>query len=196
MRVLFVAIAVLSIGFLGFVPMLRLALTTRSKVNWRVFIAVAAVQLVCWIGIFSDPGAEEFTSWYGNGGMGLMLINMAVSVTYYLIADIRFHGHRTQQAATASLMYGAPPVGTPYGYPPQAPAQPYMPQPQPQAPMHAMPTQAAGPAPTPTPTPATAPTPAPPAAPQSQPGPPHRIDQVRAELDELSDYLRKQDGGR
>jgi hypothetical protein len=26
--------------------------------------------------------------------------------------------------------------------------------------------------------------------------PPHRIDQVRAELDELSDYLRKQEGER
>ncbi|MEU6391276.1 hypothetical protein [Streptomyces sp. NPDC046939] len=192
MRVLFVAIAVLTIGFLGFVPMLRLALTTRSKVDWRVFIGVAAVQLVCWIAVFSDPGGEEFTTWYGNAGMGLMLINLAVSVTYYLIADIR-HAHRNRQPLGAPL-YGVPGPQQQYGYPqpqPQPRPQPYA-QPQPPAPpsLHAMPTQVSGPAPTPVPP--TPPTP----APRSQTPPPHRIDQVRAELDELSDYLRREDGGR
>ena len=165
MRVLFVAIAVLTVGFLGFVPMLRLALTSRSKVDWRVFIGVAATQLVCWIGVFSDPGGEEFTSWYGNAAMGLMLINLAVSVTYYLIADIR-HARR-HQLAMAPAMYGRPPQQPPYGYP--------QPQPQPQ----------------PRPQPYTQPP-----TPQNQGQPPQRIDQVRAELDELSDYLRKRDGGR
>ncbi|MFJ9040485.1 hypothetical protein ACIRF8_28380 [Streptomyces sp. NPDC102406] len=193
MRVLFVAIAVLTVGFLGFAPMLRLALTTRRKVDMRVFIAVAAVQLVCWAGVFSDPGGEEFTTWYGNTGMGLMLVNMVVSVTYYLVADIR-HAHRDRPLA-GPAMYGMPRAQQPYGYPqpqPQPQTQPYG-QPRPQAPtppMHAMPTQAAAPTPVPAPPP-TAP------RPQTPPQPPHRIDQVRAELDELSDYLRKrEDGGR
>ncbi|NEB81764.1 hypothetical protein G3I40_42105, partial [Streptomyces sp. SID14478] len=148
MRVLFVAIGVLTVGFLGFVPMLRLALTSRSKTDWRVFIGVAATQLVCWIGIFSDPGGDEFTSWYGNTAMGLMLVNLAVSVTYYLIADVRLA--RTQQLAARPAMYGMPQQPS-YGYPRP---MPYAPQPQaPTAPMHAMPTQAAGPAPTPVPPP-------------------------------------------
>ncbi|MFD0393694.1 hypothetical protein ACFQ3Z_19900 [Streptomyces nogalater] len=34
----------------------------------------------------------------------------------------------------------------------------------------------------------------PPVAPPPQPPAPARIEQVRAELDELSDYLRRQDG--
>ncbi|MCQ4212698.1 hypothetical protein [Streptomyces longispororuber] len=201
LRVLFVAIAVLTVGFLGFVPMLRLALTTRSKVDWRVFGAVAGVQLVCWVGVFSDPGGEEFTTWWGNAAMGLMLVNLAVSVTYYLVADIR-HGRRQQFAARPGLLYGMPQPQPSYGYP--------QPQPQPQAypqtpppPMHAMPTQTAGPAPLPPqnqhpsqpqnphPSQTQGQTPG-----QTQGQPPHRIDQVRAELDELSDYLRKQDGGR
>ncbi|MET9495039.1 hypothetical protein [Streptomyces sp. NPDC006552] len=189
MRVLFVAIAVLTVGFLGFVPMLRLALTTRSKADWRVFIAVAATQLVCWAGVFSDPGGEEFTTWYGNGAMGLMLVNLAVSVTYYLVADVR-HANRTR-FAPGPARYGTPPAPQPYGYPqPQPYAQP---RPQPPAPpLHALPTQTAGPVPTPAPTPVPAPQATPP-----QSRPPHRIDQVRAELDELSDYLRKrEDGGR
>ncbi|MFD0505964.1 hypothetical protein ACFQ0G_30105 [Streptomyces chiangmaiensis] len=39
-------------------------------------------------------------------------------------------------------------------------------------------------------------TPVPPPQPQPQRPAPARIDQVRAELDELSDYLRKHEGGR
>ncbi|MFI6879324.1 hypothetical protein ACIBL6_38385 [Streptomyces sp. NPDC050400] len=207
LRVLFVAIAVLTVGFLGFVPMLRLALTTRSKVDWRVFGAVAAVQLVCWVGVFSDPGGEEFTTWWGNAAMGLMLVNLAVSVTYYLVADIR-HGRRQQLAAGPGLLYGMPQPQPSYGYPqPQPQGYPQTPPP----PMHAMPTQTAGPAPLPPQNQHPSQHPSQPQNPhpsqhpsqtqgqtpgQTQGQPPHRIDQVRAELDELSDYLRKQDGGR
>lgn len=193
LRVLFVAIGVLTIGFLGFVPMLRLALTTRSRTDWRIFGAVAAVQLIAWVGIFSDPGGEEFTTWYGNAGMGLMLINLAVSVTYYLVGDIRYC--RDQQPAVGPAAYGMPSGPTAYGYPrpqiqpqiqpqtqPQAYPQTPVPQPAPQN-QSQIPdrSQIAGQSQIPG---------------QGQPHPPQRIDQVRAELDELSDYLRKQEGGR
>ncbi|WP_338699431.1 hypothetical protein V2W30_23380 [Streptomyces sp. Q6] len=194
-RVLFVAIAVLTIGFLAFVPTLRLALTSHRKVDWRVFAAVAAAQFVSWICIFTDPGAEEFTTWRGNAGMVLMLSTLAVSVTYYLIVDIRLGG-RARPLAAPYDPYGVTRPQQVYGYPQPRPQQPYAPpQPQPQQytrptppQPHTLPTQTGGQAPTPTP--------APQPQPQNQAQPPQRIDQVRAELDELSDYLRKQEGER
>ncbi|MER5944832.1 hypothetical protein ABT127_02075 [Streptomyces sp. NPDC001904] len=190
LRVLFVAIAVLSCGFLAFVPVLRLAVTTRRKVDWGVFAGVAAVQLLCWAGVISDPGAEEFTTWWGNTAMGLMLVNMVVSITYYLVGDIR--SVRSNPLPVGPAPYGMQPPPPVYGYPqpqqyPQAPVAP---------PVHGMTTQTGGTAPLPNPTPAPTPTPAPAPQPNGQGQPPQRIDQVRAELDELSDYLRKQDGGR
>ncbi|MEY7979052.1 hypothetical protein AB8O53_22385, partial [Streptomyces pilosus] len=50
------------------------------------------------------------------------------------------------------------------------------------------------PTPAPQPQPPHPPPPAPPRAQPPQRPAPARIDQVRAELDELSDYLRRQDG--
>ncbi|MYT72612.1 MULTISPECIES: hypothetical protein [unclassified Streptomyces] len=193
LRVLFVALAVLSCGFLAFVPVLRLAVTTRRKADWGVFAGVAALQFICWVGVFSDPGADEFTTWWGNTAMGLMFVDMIISVSYYLVCDIRFVRRHPQPMGAAPYGVQPPPV---YGYPqPQ-----HQPQPQqyPQAPVappvHGMTTQTGGTAPLPHQTPAPAPAPAP--QPSTQGQPPQRIDQVRAELDELSDYLRKQDGGR
>ncbi|MEV5611081.1 hypothetical protein [Streptomyces sp. NPDC052225] len=183
-RVLFVAIAVLTIGFFGFVPALRAALTTRRKVDWYVFAGIAAAQLVAWTCIVADPGAEEFTTWWGNAGMVLMLSTLVVSVTYYLIVDIRFgaRGDGPFPTGTPFDPYAVTRPQQAYGYPQPSPQQPYAP-PQP----YALPTQTAGPTPVPAPAPAPPPNQAP-----AQP----RIDQVRAELDELSDYLRKQEGGR
>ncbi|MGW6354951.1 hypothetical protein ACWFR5_07055 [Streptomyces sp. NPDC055092] len=183
LRVLFVALAVLSIGFLAWAALLRLALTTRTKTDWIVFGCVGALQAVTIVLIGTDPGADEFTTWRGNLGMSLLLITLAGVVTYYLVADIRYA--RKQRFALYSGYQPQPPLQQPaYGYPPQ---QPYAPTPPPPTtPVHTQPTQTAGQAPTPVPTP----------APQPQAPPPHRIDQVRAELDELSDYLRKQEGGR
>ncbi|MCX3063449.1 hypothetical protein [Streptomyces beihaiensis] len=183
LRVLFVAIAVLSLGILGFVPMLRLALTTRRKLDRWAFTAAAVTQAVCWAGIFSDPGGDDFITWWGNAAMGLMIVNMFASVTYYLVADARHTRRHTPVAPPTAMATGAPapyPDQPSYGYPrphpyPQAPTTPPAPA------MPVMPTQ-------PTATP-------PPHADQPRIDQP-RIDQVRAELDELSDYLRKQEDGR
>lgn len=76
--------------------------------------------------------------------------------------------------------YGYPQTVTPFSATP-------VPQPQPQPPLHQ--TQM----PQPPYTPPQSQTPVPPPPPQ-RPAP-ARIDQVRAELDELSDYLRKHDEG-
>ncbi|MFF1353917.1 hypothetical protein [Streptomyces sp. NPDC058297] len=199
LRVLFVALAVLSIGFLAWTALLRLALTTRSRTDWIIFASVAALQAGTISLLATDPGGDEFTTWRGDAGMTILLITLAGVVSYYLVADIR-HGRKERLAFYSGYASGyqpqQPPLQQPaYGYPqrqPQAQPQhqhyvpPAPPTAPPSSPVHDQLTQTAGPAPTPVPTP----------APQPQAPPPHRIDQVRAELDELSDYLRKQEGGR
>ncbi|MFC9460309.1 hypothetical protein ACFWN5_18595 [Streptomyces sp. NPDC058430] len=197
LRVLFVALVVLSIGFLAWTALLRLALTTRSRTDWIVFASVAALQAGAVALLATDPGVDDFTTWRGDAGMITLLVTLAGAVVYYLVADILHcrkgrlgfyggyaSGYQPQQ------QFRQPPLQQPaYGYPQAQHYAPPTPQPAPPStpPAHDQLTQTAGQAPTPVPT-----TP----APQPQVTPPHRIDQVRAELDELSDYLRKQEGGR
>ncbi|MFF1263379.1 MULTISPECIES: hypothetical protein [unclassified Streptomyces] len=196
LRVLFVALAVLSIGFLAWTALLRLALTTRSRTDWIIFASVAALQAGTVALLATDPGVDDFTTWRGDAGMIMLLVTLAGVVLYYLVADILHcrkgrlgfyggyaSGYQPQQ------QFRQPPLQQPaYGYPQAQHYAPPTPQPAPPTtpPVHDQLTQTAGQAPTPVPTP----------APQHQAPPPHRIDQVRAELDELSDYLRKQEGGR
>ncbi|MCX5082217.1 hypothetical protein ACFC18_02045 [Streptomyces sp. NPDC056121] len=192
LRVLFVALAVLSIGFLAWTALLRLALTTRSRTDWIVFASVAALQAGTVALLATDPGVDEFTTWRGDAGMTILLITLAGVVSYYLVADIR-HGRKGRLGFYGGYASGyqpqQPPLQRPaYGYPQAQHYAPPTPHPAPPStpPVHDQLTQTAGQAPTPVPNP----------APQTQTPPPHRIDQVRAELDELSDYLRKQEGGR
>ncbi|MFH8735967.1 MULTISPECIES: hypothetical protein [unclassified Streptomyces] len=199
LRVLFVALAVLSIGFLAWTALLRLALTTRSRTDWIVFASGAALQACTVVLLATDPGVDEFTTWRGDAGMTILLLTLAGVVSYYLVADIRHgrkgrlgfygggyaNGYQPQQLPLQQQPLQQPPHQRPaYGFPQQQHYAP--PTPPSTQPVHDQLTQTAGPAPTPVPTP----------APQTQTPPPHRIDQVRAELDELSDYLRKQEGGR
>ncbi|MFE6754297.1 hypothetical protein ACFVDQ_11895 [Streptomyces sp. NPDC057684] len=197
LRVLFVAVAVLSIGFLAWTALLRLALTTRSRTDWTIFASVAALQAGTVALLATDPGADEFTTWRGNAGMTILLITLAGVVSYYLVADIRhcrtgrlgFYGGYASGYQPQRQPLQHPPLQQPgYGYPQTQHYAPPTPHPAPPStpPVHDQLTQTAGQAPTPVPTP----------APQTQTPPPHRIDQVRAELDELSDYLRKQEGER
>ncbi|MEU6018593.1 hypothetical protein ABZ826_32605 [Streptomyces sp. NPDC047515] len=175
LRVVFVALTVLSCGLLGWAAMLRLAIVTRKGQDWALLALVFALNT----GLFAfmivmpeDPDktsdAEAFigVSWIFGVMVGV--------VAYYLYAEIRHYG--------PDGPYGTlrPPVSRPH---PQAQGQygGYVPQ---QAPP---PTQAPPLTPAPVPPSVTPGYGYPPAAPQ-------RIDQVRAELDELSDYLRKEEG--
>ncbi|GAA2977016.1 hypothetical protein [Streptomyces fulvorobeus] len=170
LRVLFVALTVLSCGLLGWAAMLRLALVTRRRRDWGLLALVAVLNTGLFAFIMAmpeDPGmttdAEAFVgvSWIGGVMVGV--------IAYYLYAEIHHYG--------PSGPYGTPrPPRTPLpaGQPPAVPAR---------APGYGYP--AAAPPRTPAP-PVTTP---PPAASQ-------RLDQVRAELDELSDYLRKAGEGR
>ncbi|AKZ56203.1 Integral membrane protein [Streptomyces ambofaciens ATCC 23877] len=177
LRVFFVALPLLSLGFLAWISTLYAAIVSRRPRDWWVFAATAAV-LVVGFGFLATDDTDDFSTPNGTAGMIILLLNACVCAGYFLYADIRHH--------QAPLHTGYPPPGPPvtgYGHP--QPAYPYT-----AAPPHPSPQQAPLPYQAPQPQQTPTPPPAPPRTPQ-----PARIDQVRAELDELSDYLRKHDSG-
>ncbi|MFJ5265928.1 hypothetical protein ACIQAC_36250 [Streptomyces sp. NPDC088387] len=175
LRVVFVVISILSLGFLTWTMMLRLAIVTRKSLDWGLFAAVVVIDILAIVLLGSEPGEEIHTAG-GWTGLTLLLGTLVAVIAYYLAADIR-HFQQLRQGAYA---HARPPA---YGYP-QA-QSPYTATTVPQVP----------PAQRPPHTPSThhTPPPATPAPPPQRPAP-ARIDQVRAELDELSEFLRKQDG--
>ncbi|MET9171750.1 hypothetical protein ABZX64_11925 [Streptomyces misionensis] len=178
LRVLFVAVGILSLGFLAWVLPLRLAAVTRRPLDWALFVAALLLDGLGLALVGSEPG-DDITTARGYTGLYLLLGTLVAATVYYLVAEIRHYARRNQAfRAQRGIPAQQPPApGAPaYGYP--GPAAPY----------------AAPAAPVAPPAPA-----APPHTPVPGPPLPHRpaparIDQVRAELDELSDYLRKQDG--
>lgn len=191
LRVLFVALTMMSCGFLAWAAMLRLAIVTRKKLDWCLFALVFALSagLVVFFGMLPDD-PDEMTDADAFIGLSWLLVVVIGTVTYYLYAEIRHYGpYGGPQPGPAPLPYGG---YVPQQTPPAAPAAPrptygYPPAPTPP------PAPAQRPAPTPPPAPAQRPAPTPPPASPS-PASPQRLDQVRAELDELSDYLRKEGG--
>ncbi|WP_037677094.1 hypothetical protein [Streptomyces griseus] len=185
LRVLFVVISVFSIGFLAWTMLLRLAIVTRKSLDWGLFVAVLAADVLSIVLLGTEPGEEVHTVG-GWTGIALLLGTLVAAIAYYLAADIR-HFHQLRHGpygAARPPAYGYPQATSAYGATTTPRPGPHTPPPAPQ-----------GPAPQP---PHHTPIPQPPTA---APGPPQRpaparIDQVRAELDELSDYLRRQDGTR
>ncbi|KOU00534.1 hypothetical protein ADK86_14185 [Streptomyces sp. NRRL F-5755] len=209
LRVVFVAVAVLSLGFLAWVTLLRAAVVQRRPLGWWVFgadLALFAAAVVL-------AGGEDDNSWQANTGAGLVVCQMIAAVVYYLVVDVRAHrvapGWQTYGPPGAGPVYGGHPVPGPA--PAAMPPAPNPPAPNPYAGAQP-PRQAAEPPAQDWPYAQTHTQgsfqPGPPArpAPQQQPatqydqpaapygGQPQRIDQVRAELDELSDYLRREEG--
>ncbi|MHC3390639.1 hypothetical protein ACLQ2E_14400 [Streptomyces lavendulocolor] len=193
LRTLFVVLTVLSCGFLAWAPLLRLAVVTRKALDWALF----GLLLLSTAGIFVFLGKtvpEDEKQEMSDGAAlffgGWMIVTIVGVTIYYLIAEIRHYGRPVPPVAG----YG-PARTTGYGYPPvAAPAQQTFPQQATPPPLHQAPRPpAAGPVPAP-------PTPRPHAQPQAPHTPPQpsakpksqRIDQVRAELDELSDLLRRE----
>ncbi|TXS30036.1 hypothetical protein EAO71_15910 [Streptomyces sp. ms191] len=174
LRVVFALLPLFSIGFLTWATMLRLAVVTRRALDWVLCGFSGAVMVT---GLLLMPDDIETTQ--ADVAMSLILINAAAFTAYFLVVDIRHDRLRVRAGAPPYPPYAttvpqhqagyAPPAATPaptsYQPPrstPQTPARPTLP-PQPQD------------------------------RPQQQPNPQgnHRIDQVRAELDELSHLLRK-----
>ncbi|MFF8832610.1 hypothetical protein [Streptomyces sp. NPDC015131] len=181
LRTLFVAITVLSCGFLAWAPMVRLAVVTRRTLDWFLFCLLLLSMIGMFVFLASAVPADENQEMSDGSALafGVWMILSVVGVTiYYLIAEIRHFG----RAAAPVPSYDPPRpggYGYPQAYPHPAPPQqtpprqtplPHQPAYHPQAPQH-----------TPTPPPAARPT-------------PQRIDRVRAELDQLSDLLRNDPG--
>jgi hypothetical protein len=189
LRVLFVAIGFLSIGLFAWVMLLRLAIVTRRALNWCLFGAGVIINFLSLALVGSEPGDDVHTP-LGYFGMFMLLGGLVATMAYYLAAEIRHYG-RWQEAYAAQTGYAYPGPVNPYtaATVPAAPAMPFgrtgRDTPFPPAPVVPQ---------TPPPV-AHAPVPQPPLTtpPPQRPAPSH-IDQVRAELDELSDYLRKHDG--
>ncbi|MFJ5840922.1 hypothetical protein ACIQGO_29970 [Streptomyces shenzhenensis] len=176
LRVLFVGLTFITVSFLAWAMMLRLAVVTRKPLDRGLFVAVLVANVLSLMLLAGEPGDEIHTPG-GYVGALVLLFTLVASPAYYLVADIR-HFQQLKEAhdGPRTPVYG-------FGQPPftattvPTVAQPAMPHtPVPHAP--------AGHPPVPQP-----PIPAPPGRPA-----PARIDQVRAELDELSDYLRRHDG--
>ncbi|MFE5890352.1 hypothetical protein ACFQ6E_15635 [Streptomyces sp. NPDC056462] len=191
LRLLFVVISVLSFGLLTWTMMLRLAIVTRKPLDWGLFAASIVVEFLGLYMIGSEPGDEIHTAG-GWLGLALLLGGLVAAIAYYLSADIRhFHqlrlpGYSAQRPSVPSQSYGYPQAGSPYTATTVPQSTPIPRAPIPQAPGPQTPTSQTPTSQTPMPR-----TPVPP--PPQRPAP-ARIDQVRAELDELSDYLRKHDG--
>ncbi len=189
LRVLFALLPILSCGFLAWGTMLRLALVTRKPRDWWLLAASGLAEVVSLALIGADP-TPDASGWQGNAGaFGTLLNGLAVCI-YYLVAEIR-HFEALKAGSAAAGWYPPPAspyvppqqqAGPAYGYPPvarTAPQQQQHPQHQ-TAPQQHPQHQPQHPAPQQGPEPAPA------------PAPPPRIGQVRAELDELSELLRKQ----
>ncbi|MFF0560660.1 hypothetical protein [Streptomyces sp. NPDC004266] len=172
-RVLITVLVVLSLGFLAWVAMLRIAIMRRAGRDWALFWGQLVLNVACVV-----PLEQRFAgTWMNTAGMVVLLVQMALVACYFLVVDIRHH-----QPAPVVIMVppaGAPPYpyGAPgYGYPPGEVTAP-----------RPVPGPGRGPGPY-------AAAPPPPRVPPSAPAQAPRIDQVRAELDELSDLLRRDPG--
>ncbi|MGW0700931.1 hypothetical protein ACWD0A_16770 [Streptomyces sp. NPDC002867] len=194
LRVLFALMPMISCGLLSWATMLRLAVVTRRPRDWALFAATVLAVAVCFGMVMSDPTADlELPR--SNVAIAVLLAIGVLVVTYYLFAETKHFATRPQ------AYYGPPPqphFG--YGYPPPSATAPTHGSPCTTPPLHARPQPAPQPqaAPQPPPAPHPAPVPQPqaaprPATPASEPPRSGRIDQVRAELDELSDLLRKEE---
>ncbi|WP_326697925.1 hypothetical protein OG909_11620 [Streptomyces sp. NBC_01754] len=187
LRVLFVALTFLSCGFLSWAAMLRLALVTRRALD-RVLVAVSVVlnvAVLVYIGSTPDGPEAELTPVQTIVFMAWMACSVLGTTIYYLYAEIRHYAQGPQGAGPPSYVDPLARTVT------SGPRQGYPPAPWPVPPHTAGPAPAPPPASVPTPRSAPAPVP-PPVTPHPATSP--RLDQVQAELDELSDYLRKEGG--
>ncbi|MEU3058429.1 hypothetical protein [Streptomyces griseus] len=171
-RVILVVVTVLSCGLLGWAAMLRLAIVTRRPRDWILLVVVALLNGGLFVFIMATPDDPDDMSDAAAVVLFLWLVGVLAGViTYYLYAEIRHY---------SSL--GSPP--TPSLPSPYAATAPVHPAPLPYQQQHLVQPQ---PQPRPQPNPYTVQTP-----PLTPTPAPQRLDQVRAELDELSDYLRKE----
>ncbi|QLE72387.1 hypothetical protein FGW37_12955 [Streptomyces rectiverticillatus] len=226
-RVVVVAITLCSILLCSWVPVLRVAIMRRRGRDWALFwfvLVLSIVILVCIQGSWTATTANKLgTIGLVTTGIGSIWYYLRYDSRHYRELETRYAVERARaeerqavlhreavarneaalaEAVKASPVFvpgPAPAPPAPRAEDPFADTRSYVRMPQ------AGPGRQAGPAPAPFQAPPPPPQrvgrhrrpPAPP-APPAPPRTPHRIDEVRAELDELSDLLRKEpkDGAR
>ena len=156
-----------AVGFLSCGILVCVPLFRVAILRGRWFNWTAAwVSLPLSIVCFAVVGTVQESDVKGDIALAVVLLMGALGSTYFLVTDIR--GDKRQRQYAGYPPTPAPTVPPGYGYPP--------PSPYAHVPSGPQPPVSHGPVPPPPQRPA-----------------PARIDQVRAELDELSDYLRKHD---
>jgi hypothetical protein len=166
-RVLFAVGSILSCGLLACVPLFAIAFL-RERKRWYDW-TLAGLSLPASIGAFAVVGSLPETDHRTDAAMVFLLSLGAAGAVYYLVFDMS--RSRRQQSLPAPYF---PPAAQ--GYTPPVPPQPGHSYGYPSPPV-------------------AVPAPPKPLLPPARAGHP-RIDQVRAELDELSDILRKGEDGR
>ncbi|MGV9426783.1 hypothetical protein ACWDO7_21170 [Streptomyces sp. NPDC003656] len=188
LRVLMVACGLLTCGTLACVPLFRAAFLSRKWVDWLLAPVSLVLSLVC----FDIVGTVPYDDSRGDMALaGALLIGVASAVRFLFVDVYHYRNNRYGRAGYAPPY--ADTLAAPYSYAPPAPLPstslpPTLlpPTPQPEHPMPPLYPQHPLPH-------GTVPPQSPPPLPPPQTPAPARIDQVRAELDELSDYLRRHD---
>lgn len=140
-RVFFVALALLSIGFLAWISTLYAAIVSRRPRDWWVFAATAAALVISFCFLATDD-TDDFSTPAGTTGMIILLLNACVCAGYFLYADISHHrrpphpGHVVAMPPPLAAGYGHPQPSYPYTPPPAAPVQTPVPPYQAAPPQH------------------------------------------------------------
>ncbi|MET8013774.1 hypothetical protein ABZU86_21960 [Streptomyces sp. NPDC005271] len=165
-RVIFVSVTLLSIGILSWVTMLRIAIMRRRPLDWALFWGTCGLVVLTLVEIGTGPDDNPGT--LGYIALAALFTLAAGVTTHYLVVDIGHYRAASAARAASGVPTAAPLSAPPYGLRPYG----YVP---PQPPAYPHPGIGAQP---------------------SLPQQPHpqRIDRVRAELDELSEWLRKEQG--
>ncbi|MFF6995577.1 hypothetical protein ACFY93_11525 [Streptomyces sp. NPDC008313] len=196
LRVLYCAVGFLTCGLLACVPLFRVAVLRGRWPDWVLAWGSIPLAVAGFAVVGSLPESDHRT----DAALAGIILLGAISSAYFVMFDIRHQRELASRMPMATTAY--PPAQPGYGYPQQPspyavtqPAAPHLPAPPVPGPHTPVPHHTPVPRQTPAPQPPAHQTPVP-QAPAPQRPAPARIDQVRAELDELSDYLRKQEGDR
>ena len=183
LRILLVLVPPFTLGFLAFVPLVRVAAVRRRAADWALCCIVALLSVVGFALIGTDSSDN---GWQTALGMIDILGLALICPVYFLVAELRWHNRRYAPVYRPVPGYPQPqPLPQPHQYPapyqyPNAGVPPYSAPPS-------------TPVPRPVPVAVAVPASMPPSMPASPSPSGGRIDQVRAELDELSAYLHAQE---